>query len=81
MPPQAQANALTRKGAGAHIVDPNLYRTNVQYSGLGSKDFETVAVTIGIRVKGAWEFYYQHQQYGGTRGNFSYEKMSTTKLG
>lgn len=78
---QAQHSALSTRGAGNRIVDPNVYRANVSYSGVGSKDFEIIAVTVGIRIGGKWEFYYQHQRYGGTRGNFSYEKLGTTKIG
>ena len=77
---QAQYNALASRGAGASIVDPNAYRANVTYSGKGSNDFEIVAVTVGIRIGGKWEFYYQHQRFGGTQNNYSYEKIGTTKI-
>jgi hypothetical protein len=78
---QMQRDALTTRGTGVNIVNPDVYRSNVAYSGVGSKDFEIVAVTVGIRIANKWEFYYQHQRYGGTRGNFKYEKMGTTKIG
>jgi hypothetical protein len=76
-----QRDALSTRGAGAHIVNPDVYRANVTYSGVDRMDFEIIAVTVGIRIGGKWEFYYQHQRHGGTGGNFSYEKMGTTKIG
>ncbi len=78
---QMQRDALSTRGAGANIVNPDVYRANVTYSGVDRMDFEIIAVTVGIRIGGKWEFYYQHQRYGGTAGNFSYEKMGTTKIG
>jgi hypothetical protein len=75
---QKQKGALTTEGAGAYFVDPDVYRANVNYA---SKDYEIIAVTVGLRINNKWEFYYQHQRTGGTRGNISYEKLGTTKIG
>jgi hypothetical protein len=78
---QMQRDALSTRGVAANIVNPDVYRANVAYSGVGSNDFEIVAVTVGIRIGNKWEFYYQHQRHGGTRGDYRYEKMGTTKIG
>jgi hypothetical protein len=55
----AQRQDLVTGGAGQAIVEPAAYRDNPP---LGT---EYKAVTVGLRIKGTWEFWYQHQNVDG----------------
>lgn len=67
----AQTQDVTNAGAGQHVLQPAVYRDNPP------KGAELKAVTIGLRIKGAWEFYYQHQQVDGSDYR---NKWATIKL-
>jgi hypothetical protein len=56
----ARQQDLVTGGAGQAIVDPNVYRDNPP------PGTEYKAVTVGLRIKGSWEFWYQHQNVDGT---------------
>ena len=64
-------------GAGAHFVDPDVYRANLNYA---SKDYEIIAVTVDLQINGKWDFYYQHQRTGSTKGNICYDTFGITKI-
>lgn len=66
-----QQTDLAVGGAAHMFVDPDVYRDGAP---LGT---EFVAVTVGLRIDEAWEFYYQHQVADGVELR---EKLATTKL-
>lgn len=68
----AQSNMMTANQLTRGVVNPDVYRDNAPQ---GS---EFKAVTIGLRIKGTWRFYYQHQQTDGPGGDR--EKLATIRI-
>jgi len=67
----AQTNSLQASNLSQTVLDPSEYRDNAPQ---GS---ELRAVTIGLRIKGVWEFWYQHHHADGDDYR---NKVATTKL-
>jgi hypothetical protein len=66
----AQQQDLVNGGTGASVIDPNIYRNSP-----AGTDYR--AVTIGLRIGDAWEFWYQHQNVDGCDLR---SKLATTRL-
>src|SRR5262249_48085416 len=56
----AQRQDLVGGGTGQSMLEPAAYRDNPP------QGTEFKAVTIGLRISNAWEFWYQHQNVDGT---------------
>jgi hypothetical protein len=56
----AQRQDLVGGRTSQAVLEPDIYRDNPPFG------TEFKAVTIGLRMNGTWEFWYQHQNVDGT---------------